>query len=754
MKLNKFTWNNGTQSSPIVLTNDQIKKLIAIGQRTDIVSDVRGYVTTNSRKMQKFLKYALTQQFTNLNVVCDEELADTFTLQTSSNTIKEGNRELITISTDTGITHNFLKWKYEYSNFSIDGDISQDNIKSRIHVENGFLVVDDPQENASWSVTLKLTAYPVYYNDSDFATIPATSKPDIILTITAKKITDISISTKTEVSINSKVDITVTPVPADSTKLKGATYTYTTSTPDIININTSSLGTEIITKKQGTGNIVVTLHACNNTVTKSNSTTFTVYDLRPVCFVIDQRYIEDLSDPTGMVSENCILNADGSLQSISNSGSVGNASNNTLTWIRQNTHAFVSKHVGFSGIRLKQLDDTTRKKFADGTSAVDYISNESGEYDVLLKFGSDIYYKTEAYTPQGQSSPNLDYVLVTIAQELPAGEDVTKWQKWSQYKLIGVYPACQINNKLHSLSGKRAVNNISQTNSIARAKARGTNFNICDYDMTKLFAFLFYGYYSSLGCQQICGYGTSNFADNMYYPKITGGTDELAMTDTDTTTGNGAATPDSNQIKAGTGSDIKSVNFWGLEECWGDLDEWISNLRIMEAARPKSSNAPNVSNYIADYLDEYISITITKQDGTDVTYTSKADFLAAYDNPTSRFLAITDKNNVIVRAIDVGKTVNSDGYIKKMIFGKHADIIAKEYDNGAGADTGFTDYGGVYSAGGVARRSYYSAEPYGGVGCLGAWYTANYAVARIGARLLYDGDENTVYIINDATETL
>ena len=36
MKLNKFTWNNGTQSSPIVLTNDQIKKLIAIYKREDI----------------------------------------------------------------------------------------------------------------------------------------------------------------------------------------------------------------------------------------------------------------------------------------------------------------------------------------------------------------------------------------------------------------------------------------------------------------------------------------------------------------------------------------------------------------------------------------------------------------------------------------------------------------------------------------------------------------------------------------------
>lgn len=754
MKLNKFTWNNGTQSSPIVLTNDQIKKLIAIGQREDIVSDVRGYVTTNSRKMQKFLKYALTQQFPNLNIVCDEELADTFTLRTSINTIKEGSKELITISTDTGITHNFLKWKYEYSDFTIDGDISEDNIKSRIHVENGFLVVDDPQENASWSVTLKLTAYPIYYNDSDFDTIPVTSKPDIILTITAKKITDISVSTKTEVPINSKVDVTVTPVPADSTKLKGSTYSYTTSTPDIININTSSLGTEIITKKQGTGNIIVTLHACNNTVTKSNSTTFTVYDLRPVCFVIDQRYIGNLSDPIGMVSENCILNPDGSLQSISASGSVGNASNNTLTWIRQNTHAYVSKYVGFSGLRLKQLDDTTRKKFADGSSAVDYISNESGEYDVFLKFGSDIYYKTEAYTPQGSLSPNPDYVLVTIARELPAGEDNTKWQKWSQYKLIGVYQACQINNKLHSLSGKRPVNNVSMSDCINKAKARGANFNICDYDMTKLFAFLFYGHYSSLGCQQICGYGTKNDISGVYYPKITGSTDELNMTDTNSTNGNGADTPNEDQIKTGTGSDIKSVNFWGLEECWGDLSEWISNIKIMKAFRPTNNNTPNTSRYVADYLDEYSSIIVTKLTGVDVIYTSKEQFLSDYSNPNFAFFSIYDKNSNIIRIIDVEQTGAMEGYIKKMLFGAHADIIVKVYGNGAEANTCFTDYGSIEPDGYGARRSYNSANPKGGVGYLRTWDPSAYDYSNVGARLLYDGDESSVHIVDDATEEL
>lgn len=749
MKLNKFTWNNGTQSSPIVLTNDQIKKLIAIGQRADIVSDVRGYVTTNSRKMQKFLKYALTQQFPNLNVICDEELADTFTLRTSINTIKEGSKELITIYTDTGITHNFLKWKYEYSDFTIDGDISEDNIKSRIHVENGFLVVDDPQENASWSVTLKLTAYPIYYNDSDFATIPATSKPDIILTITAKKITDISVSTKTEVPINSKVDITVTPVPADSTKLKGATYTYTTSTPDIININTSSLGTEIITKKQGTGNIVVTLHACNNTVTKSNSTTFTVYDLRPVCFIIDQRYFNNLSDPFEMVSENYILNSDGSLQSISASGSVGNANTNTLTWLRKNTHAYVGRYTGFSGIRLKQLDDTTRKKFADGTSSVDYISNENGKFDVWMKINSDIYIKTEPWTPLNAIAPVPDYVLVTIARELPVGEDETKWEKFSQYNLYGVYKACRINNKLHSLSGKRPVNDISQTQSKLQARARGNGFKIVDYKFSKLIAFLFYGYYSTLDSQTQLGYGTANVIKNVYYPKITGQTDDLAGVDTNSVTGNGAVIPDNDQIIAGEGSDIKSNNFWHLENIQGDMCELLDDMRVMQAKRPSNITNPFPDMYLSDYVSVYGYPIITKS-GKDYQLTSE---LLEAMNEKQMFTTISDIRGNITRIIQHGDFPNyPGGYIKKMCFGDHADIIIKEA--GASANTGFCDNGNVGATNFVARRSYQSVDPYCGVGFLDLYGAESHAFSSFGSRLLYEGSKETIHIIDDATETL
>lgn len=746
MKLNKFTWNNGTQSSPIVLTNKQIKKLIAIGKREDIETTVKGYITTSSRKIQKFFKYVVENQFPELNIICDEEIADSFRIQTSSNIIKEGTREFINIISDDGITHDFLKWNYEYSNFEIDGDISEQNIKDRIRVENGYIVVDDPEENASWSVTLKLTAYPIYIADSEVNNLPLTSRPNINLTIIAKKIEDINIKVKSLIPINSSAEIDVTAIPKDSTKLKDATYTYTTSTPDIININTSSLGTEIIAKKQGTANIIVTLHACNNTVTKSNSITVTVYDLRPVCFIIDQR--GSITDPSSMVSENYTKNADGSLTSISASGSVGNPSNNILTWLRQNTHAYVGKFIATNGkMRLKQLDDTTRKKFADGTSSVDYITSESGDYDVWLKFNSDIYWKTEPYTPVGLTEPDPDYVLITLSNEIPIGEDITKWQKWSEYKMVGVYKATQMNNKLYSLSGKRPVNKISQIDSKSRARARGNGFTIVDYQMNCLFAILFYGWYSSLDSQLLCGYGTTSYTNNTYYPKLTGLTDDLGMTDTNSTNGNGATTPNEDQIKAGEGSDIKSVNFWGLDNYWGDITELIDNLHVMQAKRPANVTTANINNYLDDYLNVYPKIEVTENGITrEITKANISEFAQEQG-----FIVISDSRGNIQRLIK-GPVGDRYGYVKKMQFGDHADIAAKEF--GATGNTSFCDYGYVDSAGYIAYRSGDTNRSSGGVGHLSVSYMPNSVGSHVGSRLLFEGTEDTIYIIDDATETL
>lgn len=748
MNLKTYKWNNGTQNSPIILTNDQIKKLIAIGQREDIETTVKGCITTSSRKMQKFLKYALTKQFSDLNIICDEELVDSFSIRTSSVVIKEGTRELITISTDTGITYDFLKWKYDYSDFVIDGDISQDIIKSRIRIENGFLVVDEPKENASWSVTLKLTAYPIYYTEDQFDSIPSVSKPYIIFTITAKKIEDISLKVNDDIPINSKVEIKVSPIPENSTKLKGARYTYSTITPELISINISSLGTEIITRKQGQANITVTLHACNNTVTKTNSISFNIYDLRPMCFVIDQRWL-GMSDPDAMVSENCILDDDGSLKSISNNGAEGNPNNNTLTWLRKNTHAYVGRNIGISGIRLKQLDDTTRKKFADGTSAVDYISNENGEFDVWVKINSDIYIKTEPWTPIGEDVPNPNYVLITIARELPYGEDETKWEKFSKYNLYGVYEAYSTNNRLYSLSGKRPVNNITQLQAKTQARNRGRGFKLIDYKFTKLIAFLFYGYYSTLDSQAKIGYGTANKIDNTYYPKITGQTDDLAGTDTDSVTGNGAITPDNDQIIAGEGVDIKSNNFWHFENIQGDLSELIDDMKGMQCKYP--SGSPHDST---KFLDEYVNsygYPIITYLGKDYQLTPE---LLAEIHAYTGFITIRDINNKIIRIIQNSPIgVEKEYYVKQICFGDHADVFVKTVN--ASSNTGFCDTSNNRGAlvNTIWYRSGSSNNSDGGVCFLNyTEETKNYLY--LGTRLSYEGNEKTIHIINDATESL
>lgn len=683
-----------------------------------------------------------------------KEQAEQFDIHFNTGAIREGSRELIGLRLQSSpfVSYDDLKWKCDFSNFNIDGDISEQTIKNRIRVEDGFLVVDDPKENASWMVKLTLTAYPKYYLDEEFDNIPTSSKPTTEVMIQAIKIQDLSISTKSEVFVNNKIEVSVNPYPFYSTKLKGVNYTYSTTTPDILDIKISNQGTTITAKKEGTANLVVTLLAYNNTVTISKSTTITVYGLRPVVFIIDQRYNNGLKEPNGMVSQHYILKSDGSLLRISNDGATGDPSNNTLSWLRKNTHSYVSRCLENGSVRLKQLSDTSRKTFADGSSATSYISNENGEFDVFLKFGSDIYYKTERWTPKNETTPNIAYIAVTIAKEIPSNEDASKWCKWSQYKLVGVYEACQINNKLYSLSGKRPINNITQKNSINQAKARGANFTICDYDMTKLFAFLFYGYYSSLGCQQICGYGTVNDVDKIYYPKITGNTDELNMTDTNRTTGNGDTNPGKVAIMSGSDSKLKSVNFWGLENCWGDISEWISNIRVMQVARDNDDTPFDATKYIMDYLTEHDSVIYTDLGGDDHIYTSK-DFRNKKN--TIKYFSISDKNSNSIRLVYFND-INTRGYIEKMIFGTHADTLVDMFGNKyyADADTGFTDYFVNGNTGTVAIRSDASNTPNGGVGFLSAECYPNTAYSTVGARLMYDGDENTVHVIDDATEEL
>lgn len=462
-----------------------------------------------------------------------------------------------------------------------------------------------------------------------------------------------------------------------------------------------------------------------------------------VCYIIDQEGV--ITDPDDMVSPN-YYPVEGTLIKISESGEKGNVDTNFLSWLKANTHAYVAKITKDGKLKLKQLDDNNRKKFADGSSSIGYVDTEG--YDVFIKFPCDIYIKTEFIKEEGIQT---DKCLVTITKELKEGEKEEDWNKYSQYNLIGVYKACQINNKLYSLSGKRPVNNISQTQSKSQARARGNGFKIVDYKFSKLIAFLFYGYYSTLDSQTQLGYGTINIVDNVYYPKITGQTDDLAGVDTDSITGNGNSDVffDEDQIKAGKGPYIKSNNFWHLENIQGDLSEWLDDMTVMQAKRPSSVTSSNPSIYLSDYVTVYGYPIITKS-GKDYQLTSE---LLETMNENQRFITITDISGNITRIIQHGDFTNDySGHIKKMCFGDHADIIAKEF--GASTDTYFCDYSYVSSAGSIAFRSGNSVDPYGGICYLVLGNADGKTYSSVGSRLLYEGSEETIHIIDDATESL
>lgn len=463
-----------------------------------------------------------------------------------------------------------------------------------------------------------------------------------------------------------------------------------------------------------------------------------------VHYIIDQR--GTISDPDTMVSENFVFDDEGNKVFIPEELK-RNPSANCLAWLRANSHAYVTHFV--SGVlRIKQLDDTTRKKFADGTSSVNHISDETSDYDVMMKIDADVYYKTEAYIPDGETEPNEDYILVTIARELAPTDNEEDWEKWSKYNLIGVYKGFVANSKLYSLSGKRPTTDTLE-NLLTYAKAKGDNFNGFKYDAHKVLAILFYGFYSSLDAQKICGYGTKGTR------KVTGATDDLAMIDTDSTTGNGAENPDSTQMNDGIGSDIKSINFWNLENIWGDTEELILDLRYMWAGRsPSGLASANETMYISDYIDNYRNIVIT-DNGVDTTYTDSYEFLSAYNSDYSIvFLAIIDtNNNNIVRAIKLPYKQALGGVPSKMVFGKHSDIIIKSKDdnNGSNYDLYFCDRFDIMSCGSICYRSISGNLNWGGIANInGTRNTVDYCSSR----LIYEGTADTIQLITNPMEEL
>ena len=335
---------------------------------------------------------------------------------------------------------------------------------------------------------------------------------------------------------------------------------------------------------------------------------------------------QTISDPAGMIS--------------------GGVKGEVVTWIRENSHRVLAKKTAEGEVTYCRLMDTDGTKYHDGTA----VGLSIQSVDSFVKLPEFWYYGTEG-----------DQAEIHFTNVNPNDDET--WCHWDTNTLIGVYEAHNDSNggnKLCSISNVDSNGGVSQVNFKQYARNKGNGYQLVDWQMHCVMCALFYAWYGNTNSQAICGSGTG------LYTKKTGQTNSLGMTDTTIENGNSM-----------------SINFWGLENWWGNKTEWLDNIT--------SLSANNVSVESPD--------------------------------PYPRSFA----------------WYNTSSYGKHYKIGKYLDM-SSDVSSGGSDTTYYCDYNyGPSGASRVVGRSYYIANPNGGVSYAVATYVASSSYADGGSRLAFRG---------------
>lgn len=229
----------------------------------------------------------------------------------------------------------------------------------------------------------------------------------------------------------------------------------------------------------------------------------------------------------------------------------GAVNNDTIKAIRSGSHRYLGKYTSEGIMTLCQLDDSDSTKFIDGTDAD--LTGTQG--DVFMKMPNFFY---RSLRIQGDDVVGLQFKLGT---ESP-GED---WNEWDTNALIAVYEVCIIRYIPYSISGVKS--STSNYTSFKRySNERGTGFQLVDWQMHCVMAILFYAQYGHTDSQKKIGVGTAS-AD-----KVCGVTNTYGMNDTK------GDSPVAGLNDAGEDGNTNSINYWGLENWWGNKSEYMDNV--------------------------------------------------------------------------------------------------------------------------------------------------------------------------------
>lgn len=225
----------------------------------------------------------------------------------------------------------------------------------------------------------------------------------------------------------------------------------------------------------------------------------------------------------------------------------GDVQGDVIKAIRAASHLYLGKQTEAGNQLICQLKDDDGTKYADGSTA----AMDGSEGDQWLKLPV-FWWKV---TPIGTAAEDGSYDQYSFSFAFSGQPDST-WKKWEGDKnLLGAKKMYVTGGKGYSRSGIQGSANFTQATGNNYASARGTGYSCVTWEWQWMMCVLFYAWYGRMNAQAQCGSGSNSNTRTL------GTKDSLGMTDTTSSNGN---------------SD--NTKFWGIENWWGDLVEWIGNI--------------------------------------------------------------------------------------------------------------------------------------------------------------------------------
>lgn len=365
--------------------------------------------------------------------------------------------------------------------------------------------------------------------------------------------------------------------------------------------------------------------------------------------------------------------------------------NHIIESIRDHSHRVLAKKTASGVCTYCQLSDLSSHYFHDNETPADL---EGTMGDVMMKINADLYFKC--------TTEDTDIVEIYISLYPQVGYKKLWYANW----MLAVFEASLANNKLYSYSEKQVANNITQGNFQTYATNRGAGYTQVVWQMHVVMGILYYALYQNTNSQRSIGYGTAEY-------KETGQTASLGMIDT---VGEDGVLLPKYQKGAADQGNAMSINFWGLENWWGNFLEWFGDAKCLTAG-----NA-NMTVWIPDASTGLLSSSCATR--------------------VVPVAAIMLQNS---------STSWSSAPVKRMLFGPYLDLVNTQRTikgTDAGQDTYYcdwqahTDINDSTWAGNqtrVVRRSNVLAYPYGGVAYAFANFATSWADTNYGARLAFSG---------------